>query len=97
MIMRMPNLVDLNVKHSNISGNLFCNLIEILLNCANLTQLNISYNTVPSEKDKKDKFLDNLVQLIDGSSKLTDIDLSHLNLKFDVVKLMWPLARSRTL
>lgn len=97
MVLQMPQLVELNVKHSNLSGVLFCNLIEILLNCANLANLNISYNTVPSEKEKRDDFLENLVKLIEESSKITDIDLSHLNLKFDVVKLMWPLARSRTL
>ena len=95
MVDSMPQLQELNLQAINIHGRQLAELMErISENCQRIKYLNISYNTLPMNKEWLKPFLSHLVTMIKSSSSLIDINLSGMNFKEDVKEIQWPLAKS---
>jgi len=66
-------------------------------NCAQIQYLNLSYNSLPLHREWCGHFLTHLLNMINTSSKLIDINLSGMNFRDNVKAIQWPLAKSKTL
>ena len=85
MIDNLPNLRELNLQNINIHGRQLADLMECINDqCKRIYYLNISYNSLPLNKEWLKSFLTHLVEMIKTSSSLIDIDLSGMNLKENV-------------
>ena len=83
-------------------------MVQIAQHCPKLISLNLSGNSLPTiDKKLKDEqnlnskhlslFVENLLQLLEQSNRLADLDLSNMNWQGHVVRLTWHLAKNKTL
>lgn len=98
MVDNMPQIQELNLQAINIHGRQLAELMErISENCQRIKYLNISYNSLPMNKEWLKPFLTHLVTMIKSSSNLIMINLSGMNFRENVKEIQWPLAKSQTL
>ena len=88
MVDNMPQIQELNLQAINIHGRQLAELMErISENCQRIKYLNISYNSLPMNKEWLKPFLTHLVAMIKSSSNLIMINLSGMNFRENVKEI----------